>query len=263
MTEETMQAEAEPVTNDAPVKDEPTVNPEGADQSPAEEEKVTFDERQQAVFDASKAKDTKKFHDKRREADGYKAELDRLKAAAPQPTRPVIPPMPDDTFADDYDEQVKAHIDGNVNAAAFDAEQKVLQKQSQKRQFETQQKTIGEFNKKAESYSSKAKVLNISPEVLRVAGESIVSAQIPNDVQMHILSHENGPLITEFLGNNFTNLDELSRLDSASAGAYISSTILPKALAVKRSTSAPNPADRVSGGSAPLRERGPKGATFE
>ena len=263
MTDEELQASAEPAIEPTIQAEEAPVIPEnGADSVPAEETKVTFSPEQQEIFNAAKAKDTKKFHDKRREAEGYQAELEALKASIPQPTEPQIPPPPD-AFDDDFETKLAARDEAFERRAEFRANVKVQTEQTAAQQqtklFEQQQRRVAEGN----TFAERSRKLGFDDTEM---GQSFVTLQqmgLGTDFQQDLVAHENGPEVIDYLAKNPDALDQMRSMTSMQAGSYIATNIVPKALNAKKTTSAPPPADFINGGGSPEKPLGPPGAVFK
>jgi len=266
MTDEELQASAEPTIEPTIQADDAPVIPEnGADSVPAEETKVTFSPEQQEIFNAAKAKDTKKFHDKRREAEGYQAELEALKASIPQPTEPQIPSPPDALMLDDdeFKRQSAEYVEAIERRAEFRANVKVQTEQTAAQQqtklFEQQQRRVAEGN----TFAERSRKLGFDDTEM---GQSLVTLQqmgLGTDFQQDLVAHENGPEVIDYLAKNPDALDQMRSMSSMQAGSYIATNIVPKALNAKKTTSAPIPVDFVNGGGSPEKPLGPPGAVFK
>ncbi len=211
---------------------------------------------------------TKRIHQKhhelmeeKRAREAAEAELARIKASSEQ-QRPVIPELPD-PYDDNFDQLIAARDKAVQEAAIFDANQR----QSQAQRESTEQQRIAEQQQQlvtaVKTYADRAATLNISPEALQVAGQTVAAYGIDDQLASYILGDEQGPLITTYLAQNPAELEKISGFSPMQAAVYLETNIKPKAGSVKRNSSAPPPADTLSGGGAPPKERGPKGAKYE
>ena len=86
---------------------------------------------------------------------------------------------------------------------------------------------------------------------------------ISDDVTLHILNDDKGPMITKYLAQNPLALDELHGMSPMQAAIHIENVVKPSAVSSKNTTNAPPPSTNLDGGGSPPSERGPKGAKFE
>lgn len=176
-----------------------------------------------------------------------------------------IPPMPDD-FDDDRDAKIKARDEAIVAKARFDAQQAAIEQQAiaqQQAQAEAQAAKVREV---ATGYNKRAVELGIKPDELQAAGNAVVQYGLSDDLVMHILGDNDGPLITKHLAANPAEAIELASMSPFSVGTYLEG-VKEKAKALKPKTSnAPPPSEKLDGASIkPDDGRHPhiKGATFE
>ena len=197
----------------------------------------------------------------KRAREAAEAELARIKAES-QPQRPTIPELPD-PYDDNFDQLIVARDKAIQEAAIFDAKQQ----QSQAQRESVEQQRIAQQQQQlvtaVKTYSDRAATLNISPDALQVAGQTVAAYGIDNQLASYILSDEQGPLITTYLAQNPSELEKINTLTPMQAAVYLETNIKPKAGSVKRNNSAPAPADTLNGGGVAPRQRGPKDATFE
>lgn len=237
--------------------------------APAPEEKITFTDDQQRVFDDAIGKKTFKLREQERRADALQQELQEAQASSKsQETRPDVPPIADRydfDSDDDYNASINKRDQAIAQQAAYDAGQNIFKQQNQQLQAQKAAQQQQAMYQSVQQYSERANKYGITQQELESAGRNIASYGISNNLEQHILNDENGPLITVYLGNNAnaTTLDKLSRMDDMSAAIFINSQIKPKAEAFKpRTTTAPQPVETLRGTGVPKKERGPTGATF-
>lgn len=231
-----------------------------------QEQKTTFNEEQQRIFNEAIAKKVFKAREAEREAERLRDELEKTKAKLPQKTRPEIPGIPDSLEMSDeeYRAALIARDQAITEAAAFDERQRLKLEQQQaleRQQLENAQK---EFDNKVINYTQNAAKLGVTDTELAHAGRIVEAYGIQKALADHILGSEQGPLITVYLSQNQVELDAIRQLDPITAAVRIETEIKPKAAAMKaKVTSAPEPAETLNGAGVPPKQRGPKGATFE
>lgn len=232
------------------------------DSAPAEQEnKVTFDEGQQTFVNNLIGEKVKATRTAERKAERLSIELDEARAKIPQETRPNIPELPN-SFDEDFEERMKVRDEALTKAASFDSRQVVLQEQEQNFQREQQFKQQEELMTTARTYDERATSLGISKQDLEIAGKAVASGGLSNEIVMHILNDDKGPLITDYLAKNPLDQDTLRTMSPMQAAIHLETVIKPKAAAVRKTTQAPDPATTVSGSGSPTQQRGPKGATY-
>ncbi len=155
--------------------------------------------------------------------------------------------MPTDQFDDNYDAELKAHIDAsNANAVYISQNETYLHQQqlSQQQAAQAQQVKVQES---MASYSQKATELGIKQEELQAAGNVVANYNLSQDLVMEILGDSDGPLITKHLAANPQDGYKLAGMSLYSAGKFLDG-IKTKASALKPKTSnAPTPASNLQG----------------
>lgn len=225
------------------------------------EEKVTFDEAQQAVFNREIDKKTRATHDEKRRGDRLETELAEANAKIPTALRPNIPPMPDQ-YDDNFDELMATRDKAIADGAAFDASAEHSAQATRDREQQQQNDQLGQLQTKVDSYAKRAGDLGISADALRIAGGAVKAHGIDPELAMHIIGDDMGPAITKHLADNPQVLDQVAEMSPMQAAIFIETNVKPS-LSGKPSTNAPLPAQTIKGGGAPPSERGPEGATFE
>lgn len=263
MTDELMQADENTAPEQTIQTDEtPVIPQDGAEQSPAEETKVTFDDRQQAKFNDAIAAKTKATHDERRRADAAEAKLAELQASIPQPTEPQIPQMPGE-FDDDFDKKMSDYTTAIEQRAEFKATAKVQADQTAAQQqtqlYEQQQKQIDAGN----TFAEKSRKLGYSDTEMGQSIQTLQQMGLDAGFQQELVAHDNGPEVIDYLAKNPEAVDQMRSMSAMQAGSYIATNIVPKALNVRKTTSAPEPADFINGGGSPEQPLGPPGAVFK
>ena len=210
------------------------------------EEKPEDGEQKQVNQDAVNEainKQHRKYQEEKRRAD--EAER-RLAEMQPKPQAPPIVDAPD-PFDDDYDTKQAAYVESIRQQAVFENNQRLSQQLTQNQQEATQREQQASENKEIQTYVDNAKAMNISIEQLEQAGQAL--GNLAKGVQMGIVKDAQGPLITQYLASNFAEAEALTNMSEYQASSYIEQVVKPKVAALKpKTTNAPNPATKVSGG---------------
>lgn len=229
-------------------------------------EKITFTEEQQKIFDEAISKKVFKAKEAQREAEKLRKELEETRAKLPREERPHVPPVPDRYEFDDdqeYQKAMRERDDAIMKAAAFDAKQEISKQTSEaeaKKAQAEQEKAVQELVK---GYQTKAVQFGISETELKSINDTINAFGMSVDLGDHIMADEQGPLIAQYLAKNLTELDMVNSMTPLQAAIYIEKAVKPKAVNLKpRVTSAPEPVEHLNGMGVPA-SGGPKGATFE
>lgn len=212
---------------------------------------------------------TKRMHQKhhevmeaRRRAEELERENAELKKQIPQAQRPEIPPIPD-PYSDNYEAEMEARDKAIRDAEAYDAEQARNREQENRQAEQNLNQQREQLKTAVEGYSQKAAELQVDPEELKVAGQTVAAYGVSNQLTQYILGHEQGPLITTHLAKNPAEIDAMQGMTSEQAAVHIATVVVPKVVSGKKPNTPPPPADTLEGGGAPPKERGPKGAKYE
>ena len=229
---------------------------ESTEQAPKEEAltppKVEFSPEQQEFIErkivsekvAKQREAERKAEEAERKAGELQAELDKLT----KPTKPEVPPMPDQ-YADDFEEQYAAREQKLRELAVFEEGERQQAAYNQHQEQEAARKKAEEFTAVAESYTDRAGKLGIKAAELQEAGQQVASMGMSNEVVHHILTEDQGPAITVYLAKNPTEADTLSRMNPMRAAVYIATEIKPKAIESRPKVElAPAPTDSPKGG---------------
>ena len=233
-----------------------------SESAPEAEEKVTFTEAQQKVIDDLAAKKTFKIREAERKAEQLQKELEAVQAKIPKEAPPQIPDKPD-PYSDNYEDQFANWEAARVARAEFDARERMRQQEQDQLAYQAEQEQQQVVAEKISEYSNRAKSLGVDAQELAQAGSIVQQYDLNDQIVMHILQDDQGPLITKYLSQNPQALDYIRQSDPLSAAVYISTDIKAKAagLAVKKPT-APDPVETLNGAGVAPNQRGPKGATF-
>ena len=231
-----------------------------------QEEKITFSEDQQKIFDDAIHKKTFKQRQQQREFGEEKTALQsritQLESQIPKDTRPVVPAMPD-AYADDFEQQVQARDEAIRQSAAFDARETLASEQQQAAAQQAHNDALADINQKTAAYAQNATNLGIKPEELQKSGDILMQMGVSAELATQLVAEENGPLMTTYLAANPDVFDRLNSADQWSAGVILNDVRLKAAEMKPQQTAAPAPVNVLNGGGSTTEERGPKGATYE
>ena len=251
--EQTTEAPAETTTEATPETPEAKDTP-----------KVTFDDAQQAVFNAAIGKKTAGMREAERHSEDLQRQLDEAKAKLPQEQAPLIPEVPDQ-FDDDFEKKTLERDQSIAQLAQYQAVQVANAQQAQAAVEQNQAAELAKFNEALTEYSGRATKLGIGEQELQAAGATITSQVNLNDyVAGHILNEAQGPAITMYLAKNPQVLAELSVMSPMAAAVFIETDIKVKAVAGNPSVDPPPaPVDSLGGSGVSIEDPALKGAVFE
>ncbi|MBL4622912.1 MAG: hypothetical protein JKY89_10980 [Immundisolibacteraceae bacterium] len=161
----------------------------------------------------------------------------------------TIPDMPD-SFDDDFDAKMKARDEAIVANANFNAQNNAYLQQQQQSQQQAEQAKAVKTQETIASYSKKATELGIKQDELQAAGNAVANYGLSDDLVMHIIGGDDGPLIVKHLAANPQDGYQLAGMSPYDVGSFLD-TIKAKASSLKPKTSnAPAPAANLSGNGA-------------
>ncbi len=243
----------------ASATEESDVSSGGTDTPPQDEapqeDKVVFDERQQAKVNSLIGEKVAKLHGANREADELRAKLAEIEASQPKPVAPEIPPLPDpdDYFGDTegYNAEMAKRDKAIAESAEFNAKQTVIddhnKRESQRQEmerFEGQQKSIA-------GYAESAKSFGIDPQKMQQEAATVSQFLASPELDDFVVNDPQGPLVTSYLASNVLELDKIKSMSPPQAAVYIATQIKPKLASAGKQSTAPNPPDVIDGGGAP------------
>lgn len=236
------------------------------DTGESQEKQITFSDEQQRIFDEAVGKKVFKLREKEREAEALKKQLEEIQAKLPQETRPVVPDLPDPFASSDeeYRKRLQERERAISEAAAYDARQQLVYAQQQQAEQEVARQRQAALEEQVKSYAQRATTLGVKPEELQVAGNIVAQFGIDDTLVNYILQDDQGPLITKYLSQNLTELENIRSLPSTMAAVRIATQVKAKAAALKTKVNqAPKPIQTPHGAGVAPKPRGPQGATFE
>ena len=231
-----------------------------------QEKHVQFTPEQQEIFNKTvgvKVAEKKAIELEKRELE---RQLEEFRSRAPAQQKPVVPDLPDPfAFSDDeYRQRIQQREQALIEQVQYDARQRAIEDNRRQMAYQEQMKQQEELNGQIKSYSDKATKFGIKPEELQVAGNTVAQFGMDDTLVSYILADDHGPLITKYLANNLTDLDELSRMPPTLAAVKIATTIKQKAASLKpKVNNAPDPLDAPRGAGSAPKPKGPQGAIFE
>lgn len=231
-----------------------------------QEKHIEFTAEQQEIFNKTVGVKVAEKRAIEKEKLRLEKELEELRAKVPTQSKPDVPDLPD-PFAlsdEEYKQRLQQRERALIEAAQYDARQKAIEESQRQAAYQQQMKQQEELNASIKSYAERATQLGIKPEELQVAGNTVAQFGMDDSLVSYILADDHGPLITKYLSNNLTELDELSRMSPTLAAAKIATTVKQKAASLKpRINGAPDPLDPPRGAGSSPKPKGPQGATFE
>ena len=256
--------EPETVTDNVSIVDDAieTPDPETVAEPEGEPDKTSPEKMQQLIAEnAFKAREAK------REAEVAKADLAALRAenaAEAQGERPDIPALPEDSYDPDYARKMAQRDQALQEAAAFDANEKLLQQMQQQAQVHQQESQQRSLNEAANAYQQRGIKSGLTTEQMNHSAQRVLSYPLSQDEQTFLLSEEEGPLIMKYLSDNILELDEFAgQPQTPQRLVKLATDIKAKALAKKVPiTETPDPTSEVRSGGVQVEQLGPKGATF-
>ena len=240
-----------------------------SDSSP-NEEKVVYSEAQQRVRDKQIGKKVGKLREVERDNQTLRQRLQDVEAQLNKPVDVEVPPMPDAfSMTDaDYKEKVAQRDKAIAESALQKADAKAAEAQEQKDRADRIAKAQQEAEAKRKVYENRAAELGVALPELQQAGQTLYNAGLHNEVAGYLLDADNGPLISQYLGQNPLELDNVLQKQNqsiADAIIYMHTEIRAKlqSLAKSNINQAPDPIEKPAVSGKQKKQGGPQGATFE
>lgn len=221
----------------------------------SQEQKVTFDEAQQAKVNELIGGKVAKTHEVTRRAEAAEAQLAELQSQMPKPQEPQVPdlPDPDDFFGDDAGlKAAYAERDAAIEKRAeFNAQTNAANEQQQQRTQQQANEVAQRRQEADKSYVKNADSFGINLEQAQSEGALVHQAGLSPDVQNFIHEDAQGPLITNYLASNILELDKMRSMSPLNAAIHIANEIKPKLVGIRKTTKTPAPADIIEGQGVP------------
>lgn len=213
-----------------------------------------------------------------RERDELKSQLDEFnrkeqeRVAQTFANNPVMPTVPTDQFADDYEAQMSNyHQDvGTYHSqlqakATYEANQNAL---VQQRQYQQQQDAItrqAAAQQVVVGHNARAAALGIDQVEMQKAEDIVLSYEINPDVLNHIAGHEQSPVIVKHLAANPQDGIALAGMSPYGVDVFLAGIAKKAEALAPKKVNAPAPVEQVKGGGAEktTKYRHIKNATFE
>ena len=205
-----------------------------------------------------------KFREEQRRANDLEERLNSLESQ----NKPVtvqdiaIPPMPE-TWDENYDQKMRER-DAAIGQNATNEAVKSQQAQANaEREQEQQREEVKKVQKLNTDFVDNANKLGVNKDTLATAQQVVVDYGVSQEIAHAIITDPNGPLIIQHLAANPLDLYDLSNGNSFQSGQKWTEIQTKSAALKPKTSSTPKPSTSVNGGGAGVKERGPKGATFE
>lgn len=236
----------------------------------ADDESVSFDERQQKKLDQIIARNSARYkaqiEAEQRQRQEIEQRLQQLEQGGgqqqsttdPETGAPVIPQMPD-VWDTDYEQKLEQRDSALRQYARWEAQQEVRQYQQQQEMAKLQE----QVNQETVAYVERCKDYGLTPDDIRQAGEFILSTGgIDNGLAMKIVRDEAGPAITHYLYRNPEALQKVREMNPYDVGDFLAREIRPKAVRNAKRKTAPPPPVFTESGSGAREDEMPEGAMF-
>ena len=191
-----------------------------------------------------------------RETAALQRQLDAANAALPQQQRPVIPEMPTG-YEEDFPAKMKARDKAIQDAAKFDANIVAGQEQESQHQQQLEQQHQQVSQNREAKFNTTATTLGVSSEEVSAAFQTIYSyGGVGVELSEFVMEDEQGPVIVDYLSKHPEEVEKLQGLSPAIGAVHIHTVVKPAAIAGRKVTTAPPPADGLGSGGAPPDEGG-------
>ena len=218
----------------------------------SQEQKVIFDEAQQAKVNGLIGEKVAKVHEEKRLRQAAEQRLALYESQQPKPEEPTIPelPDPDDFYGDDagYQAKMLERDTAIIERAEFNAQQTHAEGQQQALAQQQGLEAAQKQQEQQESYVGTAETFGIKPDQVQ-KDAVLVSQYLSNDIQDYIVQDPQGPLISNFLSKDLVELDKVRSMPPLKAAVYIANEIKPKLSGIKKITKTPAPNSIVDGSS--------------
>ena len=239
-----------------------TTTQEAVQETAPVEEKVTFTDDQQKVFNNSMSEKAFEVREARRKSEDLQRQLDEAKAAIPQETQPAVPDMPD-PYDENFNEQVTRRDEAIRAKERFDSNQRFTQDQSRLAGEQAQRVKNEELGRKAKTYEENAIKKGLNFDEVKAAGNVIINYGLREDVINEMLTDADGSLMSLYMSKNPQAIDSLNNASPVTLGnVYADIKAKSSALGVRQPT-APDPAETLRGAGVVTSDGGPDGATYE
>lgn len=253
---------------DEVIADTPAVDENTPSEEVSQEQKVSFDEAQQAKVNSLISDKVAKTHEERRLREDAEQRLADFQAQMPKPQEPTVPDLPDpDEFYGDptgYNAKLHARDTAIQERAEFDARNRLIQDQQQYQTRQREHEVALKQQAAIEGYSKAAESFGITGDQMQKDAATVMQIGIPSELSDHLVNDAQGPLVTNFLANNLLEAEKLRTMTPLEAAVYVATEIKPKLTGARKLTKAPAPANIVGGGGAPSKDNPLlDGVTFE
>ncbi len=222
------------------------------------EETDASDKDQGTINQESVNKKINKLHFEKKSAEEDKAkaearalELEKKLAEATKEELPEVPGLPD--YMDpQYAEKMQQRDEIIVQHSREQAKLDAANAANAAKQQEQANAAVTKITEAKTSFSAVAAQVGLDDKLVTAAEETLVK-YIPGkqELAMHLLTSETGPLDVLYLSQNPVEMEKISKMSDINAAMYIANNITPKSgkLAAQTKTNAPKPMTVPAGGS--------------
>ena len=163
-----------------------------------------------------------------------------------------IPDMPEDSFDDNYADDMANWQAAVQRKATFDANQNILAQAQQAQQQQAQLKQQQQQAERNVKFLTNAKTSNISNDEMQGLFQTIASyGGVGNDNAAFIMDDPDAALIVKHLAANPQEIAAMQQMNGYTLANHINVNVRAKAKALKpKQSSAPQPATNIQGGGA-------------
>lgn len=176
--------------------------------------------------------------------------------------RPADMPEPD-VWDDNYEQKMQAWKENVRAQAEWDVQEGYRQQQAEAEKWKQEQERRENLFKEVSAYEQRAEAAGIDAQELGAIGQSLATIGVNPDLEMAILRHEQGPLMSKYLASNPPLAAHLRDMDPVLAAMQLGQALPGLKSQLTRKKSPPPPPEVPEGRGAVESERGPKGATYE
>lgn len=205
----------------------------------------------QEAVDKKISKLTFKRHEEREKREAAEAMLaerdDEIKRLKGESDKVVVPPLPD-PYDENYQQLMREREDALQKQATITAQQELEAKQQKEVVEQQYRDNIEKIQKNVSTMYESAEKFGFEKDEFKKAELQVSSFIKQPDVANYILESEDSSLIVQYLYNNSSVLDKVSRMSPVNAAVFIATEVTPKAQSLKsQSKQPPEPLEIVKG----------------
>lgn len=240
------------------------VEAQDSETAPEQKEKVTFSDDQQVIVNRLTAEGRENVRTERQKTADVQRQLEEARALVPKETRPNVSNA-GDIYDDNFEANQQARETQIREQAEFDTRQQVGAEQAHQAQVVEQNRQQAVFNDSITKFNGTAESFGIDSGTLQQMDGAIAShGGLRHDVGSRVLADDKGMLIYRHFSQNPDDIYTINRMSEGDAAVFVNEIkVKAVALNAKRTSSAPDPAQNLSGSGLSPTKRGSGGATFE